>query len=41
MDRFLGHVLDSHQSIPCPYLLHYGLFKGLAEDGVVKSTGEH
>ncbi len=26
MDRFLGHVLDSHQSIPCPYLLHYGLF---------------
>ena len=26
MDRFLGHVLDSQQSIPCPYLLHYGLF---------------
>jgi conjugal transfer ATP-binding protein TraC len=26
MDRFLGHVLDVHQSIPCPYLLHYGLF---------------
>jgi conjugal transfer ATP-binding protein TraC len=26
MDRFLGHVLDSHQAIPCPYFLHYGLF---------------
>jgi conjugal transfer ATP-binding protein TraC len=26
MDRFLGNVLDPHQSIPCPYLLHYGLF---------------
>ena len=26
MDRFIGNVLDPHQSIPCPYLLHYGLF---------------
>ena len=26
MDRFLGHVLESHHAIPCPYLMHYGLF---------------
>ena len=26
MDKFLGNVLNSHQVIPCPYFLHYGLF---------------
>ena len=26
MDKFLGDMLESSQVIPCPYLLHYGLF---------------
>ena len=26
MDKFLGSVLDPYHAIPCPYLLHYGLF---------------
>ena len=26
MDKFLGNVLDPYHAIPCPYLLHYGLF---------------
>ena len=26
MDKFLGNVLNPHHAIPCPYLLHYGLF---------------
>ena len=26
MDKFLGDMLESSQVIPCPYLIHYGLF---------------
>ena len=26
MDKFLGSVLDPYHAIPCPYMLHYGLF---------------
>ena len=32
MDRFLGNVLDPNQSIPCPYLFHYGLFVEPGQD---------
>lgn len=26
MDKFLGDVLKPHHAIPCPYLMHYGIY---------------